>query len=111
MVSMATAYWAGLNAAENARLDRQMWDIATRATRRQQAPVDDRAALINQVAQLQAQLQQVIAEREALREHCDANYRAWLAETTSHQRTQAALETVMSIWTPPSLTPHSHPQP
>jgi len=46
MVSLPTAYWMGLNAAENARLDRQMWDLATRATRRQQVPVDDRAALI-----------------------------------------------------------------
>ena len=93
MVSLATAYWTGLNAAENARLDRQMWDIATRATRRRQLPVDDRAALIDQVAQLQAQLQQVSAER-------DKNYRAWLAEATAHMETQAELNTIVTTWSP-----------
>ena len=93
MASLATAYWIGLNAAENARLDRQMWDIATRATRRRQLPVDDRAALIDQVAQLQAQLQQVSAER-------DKNYRAWLAEATAHMETQAELNTIVTTWSP-----------
>jgi len=104
MVSLPTAYWMGLNAAENARLDRQMWDLATRATRRRQVPVDDRASLIAQVAQLQAQLQQALAEQEVLRRQCDINYRAWLAESTSHQRTQAELDTIMNIWTPPSCS-------
>ncbi len=97
MVGWATAYWIGLNAAENARLDRQMWTLATRAAGRQQAPVDDRAALIDQVAQLQAQLQQALAERDEMRALCDANYRAWLAETTSHQITQATLDAVFSM--------------
>lgn len=100
MVSLATAYWAGLNAAENARLDRQMWDIATRATQRQQAPVDDRAVLIDQVAQLQAQLQEANMDREMLRAQCNTNYRAWLEETTSHQRTKTKLETVVNEWYP-----------
>lgn len=94
MISLPTAYWMGLNAAENARLDRHMWDLATRATRRRQpAPVDDRAVLIDQVVQLQAQLQQVTAER-------DKNYRAWLAEATAHMETQAELNTIVTIWSP-----------
>ncbi len=93
MVSLPTAYWMGLNAAENARLDRQMWDLATRATRRQQIPVDDRSVLIAQVAQLQTQLQQALAER-------DTNYRAWLEESTLHKQTQAELDTIMSTWYP-----------
>ena len=84
MASLLAAYWMGLAAA-------------------------DRAALIDQVAQLQAQLQQVIKEREALRERCDANYRVWLAESTSHQRTQAELDAVVNVWTPPSRSPRSHP--
>ena len=109
MVSLATAYWMGLAAADSARDHRRMWNIATRATQRQQAPVDDRAVLIDQVAQLQAQLQQALAEQDALRTQCDVNYRAWLAESTSHQRTQAELDTVMNIWDPPNFGPRSHP--
>ena len=101
MVSLATAYWMGLNAAENARLDRQMWDLATRATKRQQVPVDDRAALIDQVTQLQAQLQQVNVDRDRLRAQCDTNYRAWLAETRAHQTTQGELNFVRNTWTRP----------
>lgn len=62
MVSLVTAYWMGLNAAESARVDRQMWRIASRATQRHvPAPVDDRPALINQIHQLQADLQQTQA--------------------------------------------------
>ena len=82
MGGWATAYWMGLNAARNASLDRQMWDIATR---RRQAPVDGRAALIDQVAHLQAQLQQALAEQDRLRVQCDANYRAWAAERELRQ--------------------------
>ena len=93
MASLLAAYWMGLAAADSARASQDMWDIATRAPRRQQVPVDDRAALIDQVAQLQAQLQQVIEER-------DKNYWAWLEETTSHQKTKAELETVMDEWYP-----------
>lgn len=55
--------------------------------------MDDRAALINQVALLQSQLQQVIAER-------DKNYRAWLAEATAHMETQAELNTIVTTWSP-----------
>ena len=94
MVSLATAYWMGLNAVENARLDRQMWDIATRTTRRQQAPVDDRAVLIDRVAQLQAQLQQALTEQDGLRTQCNANYRAWAAERDLRQRAETMLESV-----------------
>jgi len=101
MVSLATAYWMGLAAADSARASQDMWDLATRATKRRQVPVDDRAALIDQVVQLQAQLQQALAEQEALRTQCDINYRAWLAESTSHQRTQAELDAIVNIWTPP----------
>ena len=104
MVSLATAYWMGLAAADSARDHRRMWNIATRATQRQQVPVDARAALIDQVAQ-------VIAEREALRAHCNANHRAWLAESTSHQRTRAELDAIVNMWTPPDFGPRSHPQP
>jgi len=101
MVSLPTAYWMGLNAAENARIDRQMWDLATRATRRRQVPVDDRAVLLAQVAHLQAQLQTALTEQNALWTQCNANYRAWLAESTSHQRTQGELDFIMNTWTPP----------
>ena len=93
MVSLATAYWMGLAAADSARDHRRMWNLATRATGRQQAPVDDRAALIDQVTHLQAQLQQVIEER-------DKNYRAWLAESTAHKETQAELNTIVNTWSP-----------
>lgn len=93
MVSLATAYWMGLAAADSARDHRRMWNLATRAAGGQQAPVDDRAALINQVALLQSQLQQVIAER-------DKNYRAWLAEATAHMETQAELNTIVTTWSP-----------
>ena len=101
MASLLAAYWMGLAAADNGRASQDMWDIATRAPRRQQAPVDDRAVLIDQVAQLQAQLQQVIKEREALREHCAANHRAWLAESKAHQTTLGELDFVMNTWTRP----------
>ncbi len=100
MVSLPTAYWMGLNAAENARIDRQMWDLATRATRRRQVPVDDRAVLLAQVAQLQAQLQNALTEKDALWTQCNANYRAWVAESTAHKETQAELDHIMSTWSP-----------
>lgn len=87
-------YWAGLNAAENVRLDRDMWEIASRATRRPvPIPVDDRPALINQNYQLQAELQQARADS-------NANYQMYLAEWTAHQETKAELETVMRDWLP-----------
>ena len=92
MVGWATAYWMGLNAAENARLDRQMWDIAARATRRRQVPVDDRAALIDQVARLQAQLQQVLAEQDKLRAQCNTTYHAWATERNLRQRAESMLD-------------------
>jgi len=111
VAGLLAAYWMGLAAADSARASQDMWDIATRATRRRQVPVDDRAALIDQVALLQVQLQQVIAEREALREHCAVNHRAWLAESTSHQRTRAELDAIVNMWTPPNFGPRSHPQP
>ena len=66
MVSLATAYWMGLAAADSARDHRRMWNIATRATQLQQVPVDDRAVLIDQVVQLQAQLQQALAAAERI---------------------------------------------
>ena len=97
MVSLATAYWMGLNAAENARLDRQMWDLATRATKRQQVPVDDRAALIDQVAQLQAQLQQVIAERDNALRQCNVNHQAWAAEKDVRQKAETALDATLDL--------------
>ena len=106
MASLAAAYWMGLAAANSARDHQRMWNIATRATQRQQAPVDDRAILIDQVAQLQAQLQQALAEQDALRTQCDVNYRAWLAETTSHRMTQATLDATVSMWTPPQRRSH-----
>lgn len=100
MASLLTAYWMGLAAADSARASQDMWDLATRATRRRQIPLDDRAVLIDQVAQLQAQLQQAFVEQDKLRTQCDANYRAWLAESTSHKETQAELDTIMSTWLP-----------
>lgn len=111
MVSLATAYWMGRAAADSARDHRRMWNLATRATGGEQVPVDDRAALIDQVAHLQAQLQQVSADRDRLQAQCDTNYRAWLAETTLHQRTRAELDAIVNMWTPPSFAPRSHPQP
>ena len=91
MVGWATAYWMGLNAAENARLDRQMWDIATRATRRQQAPVDDRAVLIDQVVQLQAQALQASAMIKHLTAERDAILDKYCNEHLAHQETQIEL--------------------
>lgn len=85
MVGLATAYWMGLTAADSARDQRRMWNLATRAAGRQQAPVDDRAALFDQVAQLQAQLQQALWEQDELRAQCDANYHAWVAERDLRQ--------------------------
>lgn len=62
MVSLTAAYWMGLNAAESARVDRQMWEIASRATRsRVAAPDLDWEPLIEQINHLQAQLQQARA--------------------------------------------------
>lgn len=111
MSGLLNGYMAGLVAAENGRLNRQMWDLATRATRRQQAPVDDRAVLIDQVAQLQAQLQHAVAEREELRALADANYRAWCVEFGAHRITKATLEAVEDMWTPPVFDrgPRSQP--
>jgi hypothetical protein len=86
MVGWATAYWMGLNAAENARLDRQMWDLAGRAAGRQQAPVYDGAALTDQVAQLQVQLQHALADANALRVQCKVNYDAWAAEKALREK-------------------------
>ena len=80
MVSLATAYWMGRAAADSARDHQRMWNLAGRAAGRQHAPVDDRAALIDQVAQLQAQLQQALADQDALRLQCKVNYDAWAAE-------------------------------
>lgn len=94
MVGLATAYWMGLNAAENARLDRRMWGLAERAAGRVQAPVDDRAALIDQVAQLQAQLQQALAERDASWAQSKANYDAWAAEHYLRRKAQDMLDCV-----------------
>ncbi len=101
MVSLGTAYWMGLAAADSARDHRRMWNLATRTTKQQQVSVDDRAVLLAQVAQLQAQLHNALTEQDTLRTQCDANYRAWLAETTSHQRTQGELDFIMNTWTPP----------
>ena len=106
MVSLATAYWMGRSAADSARDHQRMWNLASRAAGCQQAPVDDRVALIDQVAHLQAQLQQALAERDEMRALCDANYRAWLAETTSHQMTQATLDATFAMWTPPQRRSH-----
>ena len=86
MVSLATAYWMGLAAADSARDQRRMWALAARATGRQQALVDDRTVLIDQVAHLQAQLQQALTEQDELRAQCDANYHAWVAERDLRQR-------------------------
>ena len=91
MVGWATAYWMGLNAAENARLDRQMWNLAGLAAGRQQVPVNDRAALIDHVAQLQAQLQQALAEQDEMRAQCNANYNAWAAERNLRERAEFKL--------------------
>lgn len=100
MASLLTAYWMGLAAADSARASQDMWDLATRATRRRQVPVDDRAVLLAQVAQLQAQLQNALTEQNALWTQCNANYRAWLAESTAHKETQAELDHIMSTWSP-----------
>jgi len=100
VASLLTAYWMGLAAADSARASQDMWDLATRATRRRQVPVDDRAVLLAQVAQLQAQLQNALTEQNALWTLCNANYRAWLAESTAHKETQAELDHIMSTWSP-----------
>ena len=86
MVGLATAYWMGLAAADSARDHQRMWNLAQRATGRQRAPVDDRTVLLNQVAHLQAQLQQALADQDGLRAQCDANFRAWSAERDLRQR-------------------------
>ena len=86
MVGLATAYWMGRAAADSARDHQRMWNLAGRAAGRQQAPVDDRAALLNQVAHLQAQLQQALADGDALRVQCNANYDAWATERDLRQK-------------------------
>ena len=86
MVSLATAYWMGRASADSARDHQRMWNLAGRAAGRQHAPVDDRAALIDQVAHLQAQLQQALADQEGLRVQCNANYHAWAAERELRER-------------------------
>ncbi len=91
MASLATAYWMGLAAADSARDQRRMWGLAARATGRQQVPVDDRAALIDHVAQLQAQLQQALAEQDEMRAQCNANYNAWAAERNLRERAEFKL--------------------
>ena len=97
MVSLATAYWMGLAAADSARASQDMWDLATRATKRQQVPVDDRAALIDQVTQLQAQLQQVIAERDSALRQCNVNHQAWAAEKDVRQKAETALDATLDL--------------
>ncbi len=91
MVSLATAYWMGRSAADSARDHQRMWNLAARATGWQQAPVDDRAALLNQVAHLQAQLQQALAEQDGLRAQCNANYHAWAAERSLRETAEFKL--------------------
>ena len=91
MVSLATAYWAGLAAADSARDHRRMWNIATRATQRQQVPVDDRAALIDQVVQLQAQALQAGAVIKHLTAERDAILNKYCNEHLAHQETQIEL--------------------
>ncbi len=94
MVGLATAYWMGLAAADSSRDQRRMWNLAARAAGRQQAPVDDRAALINQVTYLQAELQQALMEQDELRAQCDANYHAWAAERNLRQKADLMLDSV-----------------
>ena len=101
MVSLATAYWMGLAAADSARASQDIWEIASRVTRRHVvAPDLDWEPLIEKINHLQAQLQQARAERETLRAQSDAHYQGWLEEWNSHQKTKAELDTIMSTWSP-----------
>ena len=95
MVSLATAYWMGLAAADSARASQDMWEIASRVTRRHVAAPDlDWEPLIEKINHLQAQLQQARAERETLRAQCNANYHAWAMERDLRQKAETALESV-----------------
>lgn len=96
MVGLVTAYWMGLNAAESAQASRDMWEIASRATRRHiPAPVDDRPALIDQIHTLQAQLQEVIADRDRLCALVNTNYQAWFEERALRNEAEGLLAIAM----------------
>lgn len=92
MAGLFAGYWLGRAAAESDRIAEQRWELASRAFRRRTVVVDDRPALVAQVVQLQAQVQQAGVLIKQLVAERDLIFDKYCHEHLTHQETQNKLE-------------------